>query len=229
MALNIEELVDSLGYDEVKIVDNSEDALKVFKSFGPDLIIMDINIKGKLNGIQLADKIGSSKIPIIFTTSHKEKEIFEQAKKTKPIAYLVKPLNDFTLQHTIETAVRSLLAEKENEKGWTEDIVLSDSLFTKTGNVLNRIKINEILWIHSDGNYCNIVTSNKKYAAKLSLNKLVILLGKFNFVRVHQRTMIPLDRISNIDLNANIVYVEKEAIAIGPTYRNDLLNRLRRI
>jgi len=230
MALSIEELVDGLGYDEVTIVDNSEDAIKQIKDTVPDLIIMDINIKGKLNGIELADKIEHYRIPIIFTTSHNEKEIFESAKKTMPIAYLVKPFNDFTLQHTIEFAVRSLIEEKiEVNNGWSEDLVLNDSLFTKSGNVLYRIKIPDILWVFSDGNYCNIITAKKKHAVKLSLSKLANILGDFNFVRVHQRSMIPLDRISNIDLNANVVHVENEAIAIGPSYRKDLLNRLKRI
>lgn len=229
--LGIEELADNLGYSKVELVDNSEDALASIGRREPDLIIMDINIKGSLNGIQVAEKISDRNIPIIYTTSYKEKEIYESAKKTKPVAYLVKPFNDFTLQNAIEFSIRSLVNEKQAEEkdGWKEDVVLNDSVFIKTGNVLNRIRLDKITWVNSDGNYCNIFTEEGRYAVKLSLSKLSNLLSGHNFLRVHQRSMIPLSGISNIDLNANVVYIGDKAVPIGPKYRNELLKALKRL
>ena len=78
-------VVQELGYELVGIVDNAFDALQLLDATSPDLILMDIEIRDSMNGIELAARINSTRrIPIIYVTAFKDKETFEKAKLTLP-------------------------------------------------------------------------------------------------------------------------------------------------
>ena len=99
-------VVKELGYEFVGVVDNAVAALQLLDETVPDLILMDIEINDKISGIELAARITSShRIPIIFVTAFKDKEVFNQAKLTSPKAYIVKPYDPASLQSAIELAI----------------------------------------------------------------------------------------------------------------------------
>src|SRR5258708_36616224 len=97
-------IVEQSGYELAGQFANGEEALLAIKAIKPDLLLLDIHIEGALNGIQLAEKIGDG-IPTMFITSLREREIFEKAKTTKPIAFILKPFDSLMLQNTIDLAV----------------------------------------------------------------------------------------------------------------------------
>ncbi|MCD4817588.1 MAG: response regulator [Candidatus Cloacimonetes bacterium] len=81
-----------------------EEAIEFVQSTTPDLIIMDIDLVGKIDGIEAAEKIKEkSNIPITFMTGYEELEIYERAQKTKPIAYLTKPVEIWNLKPIFES------------------------------------------------------------------------------------------------------------------------------
>ena len=93
------------GFYVYGIITTGEEAVAFADNNSPDIILMDINLAGKLDGIEAACAIISRKnIPIIFITSYPEGEIMERAMKINPVAYLKKPV-EFKL---IEKAIKSI-------------------------------------------------------------------------------------------------------------------------
>jgi CheY-like chemotaxis protein len=94
------------GYDVLEAVSTGEDALESAKKNNPDLILMDIRLRGPLNGYQIMTKIRShSDIPVVYTTAGNPDEINEEAKDTKPYDYILKPFDHSELLCKIEKMV----------------------------------------------------------------------------------------------------------------------------
>ncbi|KWT78353.1 ATP-binding protein [Candidatus Magnetominusculus xianensis] len=103
-----------MGYSVTGISDTGEKALASIAIEMPDIVLMDITLKGKLNGIETADLIHKQhNIPIIYMTAHSEKGIIEMAKLTSPYGYLLKPVNIKELQITLDVTLYKSKIDKE--------------------------------------------------------------------------------------------------------------------
>lgn len=224
-ALEIEMLIQQLGYGFLGQVDNAKDAVKAIDLKTPDLVLVDIGIKGQLSGIELATFLEKKNIPFIFITQSRDRTTYASAQALKPIAYLVKPFDLLTLQSTLEEAIRRLETDKKRTEaaGVEND---PESFYIRNNNVLNRIKFSDIFWIKSDGNYCNIHTEKKKYVTKVSLVSMMKKLEKLEFIRVHKQFIVPVRRIENINLFNNLLYIGEKMIPIGRSYKSSLVKQL---
>jgi len=105
VAADIEECVKGLGYDVVGSAATGAEALRLAVNAAPDLVLMDIKLKGPLDGIDVAGALYDQlKIPVVYLTAHADAEILERAKKTAPSGYVLKPFDDRTLRTAIELA-----------------------------------------------------------------------------------------------------------------------------
>ena len=97
--MDIQRRLKKLGYDVPAIVCSGEEAIKKVKENKPDLVLMDINLHGEMDGIETASKIHSfSDIPVIYLTAYSDDKTLERAKITEPFAYMIKPFKDRELQ-----------------------------------------------------------------------------------------------------------------------------------
>jgi response regulator RpfG family c-di-GMP phosphodiesterase len=102
-----------LGYTVCSTASAGDEAIRKVEADSPDLILMDIVLKGKMDGIEAADRINSQfNIPIIYLTAYTNQEYIERAKQTKAFGYLVKPFNQKELYANIEMALHRHLADK---------------------------------------------------------------------------------------------------------------------
>ncbi len=116
-ALDLKNKLIELGYKSPAIVNTGNEAIKKSGELHPDLILMDIILKGKMDGIEAAKHIREKlDVPIIFLTSSKNDKIFKRAKVTKPYGYILKPLKERELHITIEIALDHHRIEKELKK-----------------------------------------------------------------------------------------------------------------
>lgn len=105
VADDIKVSVEKLGYAVSGIAFSGEDAVKKAEELQPDLILMDIILEKKMNGIEAADIVRSRlDIPIVYLTAYSDKKTIEQAKTTEPFGYILKPFEDRDLHSTIEMA-----------------------------------------------------------------------------------------------------------------------------
>lgn len=114
IADNIRDKLEKLGYIVTAIVSSGIKALKEIETNRPDLILMDINIKGDIDGIETAEQIKKrSAIPVIFLTAYSDAEVIERAQLTEPYGYLLKPLKDRELAITIKMALYKHATDKK--------------------------------------------------------------------------------------------------------------------
>ncbi|WP_406655953.1 response regulator [Methanolobus sp. ZRKC2] len=106
IGLNIKKKLKSFGYTVPAIVATGEEAIKMAEITFPDLILMDVRLKGNMNGVETAEEIRKKfDIPIIYLTAYSDDEVLEKAKKTKPYGYIVKPFKANDLRSNIEMAL----------------------------------------------------------------------------------------------------------------------------
>jgi len=106
ISANLELVLTELGYGVLPPVSSGEDAVQQAYSQRPDVILMDIQLAGKMNGIQAAEKIHeTSDIPVIYTTAYADDERLSHAELTGPYGYLVKPVQNRELKATIRMAL----------------------------------------------------------------------------------------------------------------------------
>jgi len=107
IAINLKESLESLGYIVPAIAASGEKAIEKATEFRPDLVLMDIWLKGNMDGIEAAQQIWERlKIPTIYVTGHSDQSTVERAKITAPFGYILKPVKEQALYVAIETALQ---------------------------------------------------------------------------------------------------------------------------
>lgn len=107
IAINLKESLESFGYDALEIVTSAEKAVEMAAGLRPDLVLMDIRLRGSMDGIQAADQIWSRlQIPVIYVTGHSDISTLERAKVTLPFGYILKPIKERELYAAIEIALQ---------------------------------------------------------------------------------------------------------------------------
>ncbi len=217
IASDIEMTLEELGYEVTAVVDNAEDALLSIEKTPPELILLDINLEGDVDGIMLAQDINEQyQIPFIYLTSNADKLTINRVKRTKPSGFIVKPFVDKDLQSNIEIA---LFSNKNTENTTKEK---SKSFFVKDGGSLVKIDIENILFFQADDNYSRIFTTQKNYIISSTLKKVSERLDEEQFIRIHRSYIINknyIDKIKN-----SFVYIENHQLPIGRSYHDKLFN-----
>jgi CheY-like chemotaxis protein/DNA-binding PadR family transcriptional regulator len=126
ITMQLEERLHAMGYSVAGMAASGEDAIEKARRLKPDLLLMDIVMPGKLNGIEAAKVIiDELDIPVVFVTSYADDAIIQQAKQVRPYGYIVKPFNELEIKAAIEVALfrkateieLKHLAEAAREKG----------------------------------------------------------------------------------------------------------------
>lgn len=105
IALGLQNKLESWGYTVDSLVFSGEDAVEGSFQRKPDLILMDIGVKGELDGIEVAHRIRELNIPIIYVTGLDDEVITQKAMETVPYALLKKPVNHAVLKQIIRSAL----------------------------------------------------------------------------------------------------------------------------
>ncbi len=106
IAADLEDRLIAMGYEVADQCSSGEEALRLLQRENADLILMDIQLDGALDGIETAQKIlEKNLLPIIYLTSNTDDATFARAKSTHPAAFLTKPFRGKDLQHAIELAI----------------------------------------------------------------------------------------------------------------------------
>jgi len=223
-ALEVEMMLSDLGYTKVSIFSNAEDAKKYINKSKPDLLLLDVYLKGKMNGIDFAEEIISLAIPCIFFTAYQDKALYERAKKLKPHAYLIKPFDIISLQSAVESSLQPLVDANEDSKN---KVFQRDGIFIKQNNQYLKLYFHDLLWIKSEGNYCILKTSTKRFVLKTSLVNFYKKIPASMFLQVQRAYLVLFEAINNVDFNNNKILIGKDEIPIGGKYKRELLKKIK--
>ena len=197
-SIKMKEGLEDWGHIVIGVYESAKLFFDDLSKLNPSLILLKIDLKGTLNGIKTAQLLHKMNIPVIFTTSNKENTFFEIARKTKGIAYLIRPFNMLTLRSIIEFSPLLTLQEKER--------IHSNCLFLKRRGEFKKILIPNISWIKSDKNYCSIYVNNQVFVEKISLKKLLSNLNSPLLLKIHKSHAVNINFITNYSRNKNTVY-----------------------
>ena len=220
----LEMIISEMGHEVVGSVDHAVDALFYFTSKKPDVVICDIGLKDSVNGIELTRKMHLlRKCPVIFLTAYDNEEMFNQAKRVTPIAFIPKPIERSLIERTIELAA----AYAMEDFGFVANAIpVEGCLYTRVGNKLKKIAISDIEYVQVDGKYCSLAVANRLINCKISLRDLIEKLPKQEFVQVSRSSIINLNFIIDIDLANHSVHLPSGVISIGRNFKDGLLSRL---
>tara|TARA_R110002049_G_scaffold2179_1_gene15708 strand:+ start:1686 stop:2429 length:744 start_codon:yes stop_codon:yes gene_type:complete len=232
IAANMSLQLTNLGYNVTGILPKGEDALMHIKENLPDIVLLDINLKGELTGIETAKVIQQDfNIPIIYVTANADDTNFNEAKKTNPYAFISKPFKKLDLQRAIELTINRVKSEKDVDLEFTENkllpFILSDCIFVRHHEKMVKVNIEDILYIEAERNYCRIHSKDREYLLVMTLKDMDDKLPNQHFIRVHRSFIVNLSQIDEI-ATSHIV-ISKKAIPINPQSKKELLQYIQKV
>lgn len=203
------------GYGIVGPVDNAEEATQALTKTKPNLVLLDIHIKGNKDGIQLASEVRSRyKLPFIFITSFYDKATLDRAKATEPQAYILKPFDDKDLMINVEMA---LFKHRKTP-------LAPDKFFVKDKNELIGLDARDILYAEAFDNYCKVFTDKQSYIISHTLKQVEEKLSAGSFMRVHRSYLVNFEKVTSI--NESNVCLGLTKIPLAQSYRQELMDRI---
>lgn len=230
---DIQHSLKKLGYNVVGAASTGEKAVELALETKPDIVLMDIMLKGEMNGIQAADEIRSKiNIPVIYLTAYADEGTLSRAKVTEPYGYIIKPFKEIDIHTSIEMAIYK--HKKESEIRKERDLLYSlvenkdnrDFIFVKSNSRLIKLKTEDIYFVEALKDYVVINALNSRYTIHSTMKDIESKLPSEDFVRVHRSFIVRLDKIAAIEQPNLILENDKKVIPIGGSYKDDLNSRL---
>lgn len=242
-ALDLATGLEKEGYYICGMADNATDAHRIFEDTLPDIILMDINIKGQKDGIDTTIELLKVKeVPVIYITAFTDAETVNRVKGVQPAAFLTKPFNINNVRIAIELAISNFASAFSHQPGAKlislndetpkadmperePFLQMGDFVFIKHNFNFIKIKFDDLLYLQAENNYISVVTTHKKFLLRLSLNNFLEKIVFPKLVRVHRSYAVNIDCITSF--NEQIISVNEVEIPLGRNYREDFLKHFK--
>ncbi len=116
MAQDLKCKLESLNYEVVGITDCGEQAVSLAERLRPDLVLMDIQLAGEMDGIQAAEQIRKFRVPLVYVSGYSDGPVLQRAQLTEPYGYVLKPYRTSDLRISVELSLERYRAEQERER-----------------------------------------------------------------------------------------------------------------
>ncbi len=233
VAKDIQSILKSIGYQVTAMVNTGDKAIQEVEENRPDLVLMDIKLKGKMEGIEVAKELKDRfSIPVVFLTAYADDNLLNKAKITEPYGYIIKPYQPKELQTTIEMALYKYEKDEEVKKerdlyhSLIENKESKDSIFVRADYRLNKINFDDIFYVEALKDYVVINTSDNSYTTHTTMKEMVRILPAKDFVRIHRSFIVNLDKIFSIKYPDLVIEGKMKVLPIGGLYRKQLYSRL---
>lgn len=224
-----------LGYEVTAILPRAEEALAHIQENMPDIALLDIRLKGEMDGIALADILSTQhRLPVIFLTANSDDATFNKAKATRPYAFLAKPFKKPDLQRAIELTISRMEADKVSTESIStpkeeEDntYILPDRIFIRYKDRMIKVLFDSILYVEAERNYCRIFTKDKDYLLTMPMKSLEERLPASQFQRIHRSHVVNLHHVDEV--SEGYVYINGKQLPLSHTLKAEFLQRFRMI
>jgi len=198
-----------------------KDAIFDIEELQPDLVLVDIMIKGNMDGVDIVTHLKKKlDIPFIYLTSLSDQKTLERVKATNPSGFIVKPFNEHTLTANIELAYHKYQSTQS-------DIAVneqSDSFFIKNKGELIKVLQSDILFFEANDNYCNLHTTEKKHLLSHTLKHVEEKLPISQFLKVHRSYIINFSKIDSI--HEGYIFIKNHKIPYSKSHKEHLMQKL---
>lgn len=172
-----------------------DQALSMFENESPDLVLIDIKLGEKNDGIELAEILKEKHgTPFIFITANSDTATLERAKKVNPLAFLVKPFSQIDLHATIEIAFNNYQTSNEDKNGQSHFVMI------KMGRSFEKINTKKILFLENNTHYFNIhFIKGESKLVRASAVEMMDILPKKYFIQISRTYIINTMHMNKID------------------------------
>jgi len=224
VAENLRADLQDLGFIVSGHAISSNECIALLEQLETDVILMDIQIKGERNGIELATLLNQSlSIPIIYLTSNTDPITMRKALATKPHSFISKPYTIKDVQAAIEIAFSSFNQQTAIEVPASAPM----SVFVKCGDLYHRVQIDAILYVEASGSYCIIATKENDYVLSMNLHAFNDKMLHPNFIRVHRSFLVNIDKVDKFDSQS--LYINEREIPISKANRETVFHHLHKL
>lgn len=218
-----EDLADYLqesGFHICGIAISAEECFGAIKRERPDILIIDIFLKGSGNGTEIASFLNKKEgIPFIFLTANTDEATIKSALLQGPGAYISKPFSKTDVRIALE-----LVCQKHNTQVLQKETGANsplDYIFVKEGSLYRRIGLGSILYVEAKGSYSVIVTPNKSYTLSYNLNHFTAQVKAQFFKKVHRSFIVNMKNVEAFDNNSLII--SERAIPVSKQYQKEIM------
>jgi DNA-binding LytR/AlgR family response regulator len=204
----------------VKATTNPIEALQLVQEGSVDLVFLDVQMP-ELTGIQFL-KIANGKVKVILTTAYSQYAL--EGYELDVVDYLLKPIafdrfykSVQKVQQIISPSAAPALAAKE-EPAPQQDL-LSDFIFVKTEHKIQKVYLNDILFIEGLKDYISIFTTTERIITLQIMKKMEEALPERHFIRVHKSYIVAINKIDSIERSR--IWIKDKIIPVGDTYREE--------
>ncbi len=232
VATDIEESIESLGYSVHGTVDSGLKAIEEVEKSLPDLVLMDINLKGEMSGIEAASIITKKHdVPIIYLTANADVATVNKAKVALPYGYIIKPFTDKDLHTNIEIAIfkfgNDLKLKMESEQ-FNTFFDLKDheknQIIVHANQGLEKINIDDVYFVEKDGEQTIIHLFDEEVATKKPFVELIEFFPKNSFMRVSEEFVINSTKVFAVKYPEVIIADKMSVITVDAEYKELLKN-----
>lgn len=217
-----------IGYEHCGAAINYTEALELIEAEKPDLLLLDIQLSGARDGIDVARQVNEKYgLPFIFLTANSDAATLERAKSVNPHGYIVKPFAKEDLFAAIEIAFNNFNRSKQPASGFgtVQAKAERNHVFVKDGYRFRKLLFRDIVYLQSEHNYVSIYLADKSKVLVRSLfSEFVESLPPQLFKRVHRSYVVNLEKISAVEPGE--VVVEDVKLPVSPAFKPDLLKTL---
>jgi DNA-binding LytR/AlgR family response regulator len=226
-------LLSNMGYEVTGLLARGEEVIIHLAENKPDIVLLDINLKGQMDGVETARLIMEmGNTAVIYLTANSDEATFNRAKLTKPAGFITKPFKQLDLQRAIELAISRMDADtneavKTAEAGEAEKPFLwLDRIFVRQKEKMVRVMLEDILFIEADRNYSRIFTRGREHLLAITLKTIEEKLPAESFLRIHRTYIINIAHVDEV--TEKTVMIEKRIIPLSEGFREKLMLRLQK-
>ena len=206
VAEDIQRSLKNIGYNVSAVVSSGKDALEQVQTDQPDLVLMDIVLRGSMSGIEAAEKIRSFfHIPVVYLTAYADDDTLARAKLTEPFGYILKPFNDRELHSTIEMALYKHIIDKRlrESEAW-----FSTTLRSIGDGVIATDKKGYIKFMNSVAE--DLTGWNQKEAADKNLKDVLKLVSSLTWKPIGSPVSRVLKGGGIVELSENLALIKRD-------------------
>lgn len=235
VARDIKVCLNKIGYEVLGSYSSGEKALEAIEENQPELILMDIMLKGKMSGIDTSavvkEKYG---IPVVFLTAYADEKTISKAMVTEPYGYIIKLFKEIDLRTSIEMALYKFKKEKEKELNAQNRIEVlyslgsksNDFIYVKSNSRLIKVLNADIQYVEALKDYVIIHTKEDKFTIHSTMKDIAKKLPETDFQRIHRSFIVNLKKIKAIELPNLVLEETNLTLPIGGSYKDDLFDKL---
>ncbi|HPF10381.1 MAG TPA: response regulator [Flavobacteriaceae bacterium] len=183
----VETALKKQGFKVLGDSDEYAEALIKIDTHRPDLVLLDIQLQGEKDGVDLALELDKRKQPYLFLTSQTDPQTIARVKETKPLGFIVKPFTEAGLRSNIELAWHNFSLTEE------------DFLLLKSEGRLHKVNQASITHLKAFDNYCFVYTAGQEYLVPHTLKHVFEKLNPKFFVKTHRSFVVNIRLISEMN------------------------------